>query len=91
VDGDAFEEDTASWLETEWSALISPGANGCATIGGVVFEWMDEPWKAEHAADLGGSCVPDRGGLHAGWGPNAFPDACANEAFFGLTELQPDE
>ena len=56
---------------------------------------MDEPWKggvraAANTAE-GGACAPDRGGLLAGWGPNALPDQCGNEAFFGLTELQPDE
>ena len=42
----------------------------------------------------GGACAPDRGGLDpllAGWGPNALPDQCGNEAFFGLTELRANE
>ena len=56
---------------------------------------MDEPWKggvrAAANAATGGACDPDRGGLLAGWGPNALPDQCGNEAFFGLTELLDDE
>ena len=39
----------------------------------------------------GGACAPDRPGVRAGWGPNALPDGCGNEAFFGVAELRPDE
>ena len=96
--GVADEQTQASHLSAQWAALISPAATGCATVGGIAFEWMDEPWKggvraAANTAE-GGACAPDRGGLDpllAGWGPNALPDQCGNEAFFGLTELQDDE
>ena len=93
--GGADELTQGSHLSAQWATLISPAATGCATVGGIVFEWMDEPWKgntrfATNAAE-GGACNPDRGGLLAGWGPNALPDQCGNEAFFGLTELQLDE
>ena len=50
-------------------------------------QWMDEPWKTSKELPGGSACLPDRGGLWLGWGPNAFPDRCGNEAFFGLTEL----
>ena len=45
--GAADEPVQASHLSGQWEALISPAATGCATVGGVVFEWMDEPWKGE--------------------------------------------
>ena len=48
-----------------------------------MFEFVDEPWKATHATDLGSSCTPARDGVLTGWGPNALFDSCANEAFFG--------
>lgn len=93
--GGANETTQGSHLGEQWAALISPAATGCATVGGIVFEWMDEPWKggvrAAANAATGGACDPDRGGLLAGWGPNALPDQCGNEAFFGLTELLDDE
>ena len=91
IRGGPFEDETASWLAAEWQQLISPSGSECMTIGGMVFEWMDEPWKAQYSHALGSSCRPPRGGLYSGWGPNAFPDQCGNEAFFGLTELQADE
>ncbi|EOD24588.1 hypothetical protein EMIHUDRAFT_450529 [Emiliania huxleyi CCMP1516] len=79
------------------AAAVAPGGaaalggagmpQGAGTVGGVVFEWADEPWKAAgRTNNLGSPCSPARPGVLAGWGPNALPDACANEAFFGLTE-----
>ena len=47
--------------------------------------------REEANAREGGACAPDRPGVRAGWGPNALPDGCGNEAFFGVAELRPDE
>ena len=93
--GAADEAAQAAHLRGKWRNLIGPPASGCISSGGVVFEWMDEPWKGFTRADAnaasGGACTPDRGGLHAGWGPNALPDGCGNEAFFGVAELLSDD
>tara|TARA_B110001452_G_scaffold114836_1_gene95280 strand:- start:1596 stop:3038 length:1443 start_codon:yes stop_codon:yes gene_type:complete len=93
--GGADEAAQSAHLRGKWSNLIGPPASGCISSGGLVFEWMDEPWKGYTRADAnaasGGACTPDRGGLHAGWAPNALPDGCGNEAFFGVTELQSDD
>jgi len=73
------------------AAAVAPGGaaalggagmpQGAGTVGGVVFEWADEPWKAAgRTNNLGSPCSPARPGVLAGWGPNALPDACANEA-----------
>lgn len=93
--GGAAEAAQAAHLRGKWSNLIGPPASGYVSSGGLVFEWMDEPWKGFVRADAnaahGGACSPDRGGLHAGWAPNALPDGCGNEAFFGVAELQSDD
>ena len=62
-------------------------AAGDASNTFVYFASDNGPFREEGAE--GGACAPDRGGLNpllAGWGPNALPDQCGNEAFFGLTE-----
>ena len=87
-----FERVQAEYTAAQWTSLFSPRGSGGLTVGGVVFEWMDEPWKAaafeDRPADT--QCVPRRGGVHAGWAPlsrpsgyaaDAFPDRCGNGAF----------
>eukprot|EP00310_Coccolithus_braarudii_P022803 CAMPEP_0183346696 /NCGR_PEP_ID=MMETSP0164_2-20130417/11732_1 /TAXON_ID=221442 /ORGANISM="Coccolithus pelagicus ssp braarudi, Strain PLY182g" /LENGTH=453 /DNA_ID=CAMNT_0025518011 /DNA_START=54 /DNA_END=1415 /DNA_ORIENTATION=- len=90
IAGTVDEDVQANHLVAEWRSLVSADGSGGATIGAVVFEWLDEPWKAVKSAELGGACEPNRGGIRAGWGPNALPDQCANEAFFGISELLPN-
>jgi len=89
--GEPFEAVQASYTSYQWTSLISHRGSGGISLGGVVFEWLDEPWKANYAGALGASCVPARPGVQAGWGPNGFPDSCGNEAFFGMAELRADE
>ena len=57
--GGAIDETTqASFLADQWSNVLSPAASGCVSLGGVVFEYMDEEWKAQYAGGLGGTCDP---------------------------------
>ena len=66
VRDEADEAAAAAWLAAEWDQLISIRGSGGGSVGGVAFEWMDEPWKAAHAGGLGSPCAPDRGGLYKG-------------------------
>ena len=97
-----FEHVQAEYTATQWTLLMSPRGSGGLSLGGIVFEWMDEPWKAAafEARPAATACVPHRGGVHAGWAPlarptnfaaDAFPDRCGNDAFFGMVELLPND
>lgn len=97
-----FERVQAEYTAAQWTSLFSPRGSGGLSLGGVIFEWMDEPWKAaafENRPEPT-QCVPRRGGVHAGWAPlarptgyaaDAFPDRCGNDAFFGMVELLPND
>jgi len=51
-------------------------------LGGTVFEWNDEWWKA------GSPPVHDPGGFETTWNPLAHPDGFANEEWFGIVSVQ---
>jgi hypothetical protein len=51
-------------------------------LGGAVFEWSDEWWKAQ--ATFGGQVGRhDNLGFYTSWNPLGHPDAVANEEWFG--------
>jgi len=70
----------AQWVGQLWDELarnLSANSPGNATLGGTVFEWNDEWWKAGTAG------VQDIGG----WNPPAFPDGTASEDWWGVVTI----
>ena len=70
----------AQWVGGLWTEIARTlSANNTANIalGGAIFEWNDEWWKAGTAG------VHDIGG----WSPPAFPDGTASEDWWGIVTI----
>lgn len=61
-----------AWEDIEYNMAFGQGAGNA--LGGVVFEWLDEWWKAYEPS------IHDRKGLFTG----PFPDGFMNEEWLGL-------
>jgi len=72
-----YEEVQASFDSTNWTQILSVGD---VCVGGTVFEFTDEWWKA------GNSATHDFGGYATG----AHPDGYSNEEWWGLVAVTPD-
>jgi len=66
-----------NWLDIEYNAGGSPGVGNA--IGGTIFEWMDEWWKAGPPPQYNAS-IQDIVGQFGG----PFPDGWSYEEWFGL-------
>lgn len=72
-----YEEVQASFDSSNWAQIRSVGD---VCVGGTVFEFTDEWWKA------GNSAAHDYGGYATG----AHPDGYSNEEWWGLIAVTPD-
>lgn len=85
VDGAVDEDTQARWGRGLWREIASHLSavnltNVC--LGGTVFEWCDEWWKAQAA--FGGQVGRhDNLGFYTSWNPQGHPDSVANEEWFG--------
>ena len=71
---------TSQFLTTQWQTIrANVGAGtGQVCVGGFIFEWSDEYWKADDASNhLGGPDQSFKGG--------AFAGGYADEAWYGIT------
>jgi hypothetical protein len=70
-------------LWEEIVGALSAARTGGTCLGGCVFEWNDEWWKATR----GVTGRHDYLGIYTRWNPNAMPDSIANEEWFGLVAI----
>jgi hypothetical protein len=90
ADGAYDEPMQAAFVRGLWreiAANLSAAQLDNVCLGGTVFEWNDEWWKASAPPPLP---KPDTVGRHdtlgfltSGWNPEAMPDSTANEEWFG--------
>lgn len=66
------------WLWDDIARNLSANDPDLAALGGMIFEWNDEWWKA------GNPSQHDTGG----WFPIAFPDGAASEEWWGIVNIQ---
>lgn len=66
-----------NWEDIEWNTAGGPGVGNA--LGGVLFEWLDEWWKAG-APPTFDPAVQDKSGQFAG----PFPDGWSYEEWYGL-------
>jgi len=85
IDGCLDEPEQAAWNHSLWQDLrgeLSARDSSKVCLGGTFFEWNDEWFKVLPAAQQ------DKGGFYTEWNPCAFPDAFANEEYFGAVRLE---
>ncbi len=75
---DAQAEATASLIGELLDNSVTAGPEG-VVLGGTIFEWADEWWKA------GDPSKQDLGGVAPGGGP--YPDATFNEEWWGIVDV----
>ena len=78
VDPESQAEATAALTE-ELLSNSSARTSGGVTLGGTIFEWADEWWKA------GNPSTQDAGGVAPGGGPH--PDQTFNEEYWGVVDI----
>ena len=84
VDGYPDEQEQADWGNSLWIDLyaeISANDLSKVCLGGTYFEWNDEWWKVDPPGQQ------DKDGFYTEWNPSAFPDAFANEEYFGIVKI----
>jgi hypothetical protein len=89
VDGAVDEVTQAEWNRGLWreiAANLSALNPGKVCLGGSVFEWNDEWWKAQ-AAWGGEVGRQDNLGFYLSWNPMGHPDTVANEEWFGQVSI----
>lgn len=89
ADGAVDEAEQATWERGLWRELaghLSAVSSRGVCVGGTVFEWCDEWWKAQGA--FGGQVGRhDTLGFYAYWNPESHPDSVANEEWWGLVSV----
>lgn len=89
ADGSIDERLQANWVRGLWREIanhLSAQAIDDPCVGGCIFEWNDEWWKARARA----GAVPGRQetlGFWTGWNIDALADSFANEEFFAITTI----
>jgi hypothetical protein len=89
VDGAVDELTQAQWNRRLWreiAANLSALNPDLVCLGGTVFEWNDEWWKAQ-AAWGGAVGRHDNLGFYLSWNPMGHPDTVANEEWFGQVSI----
>ena len=90
ADGAVDEITQAGWNRGLWreiAAHLSALKLDHMCLGGIVFEWSDEWWKAQAAfgAQAGRH---DNQGFYTSWNPLGHPDSVANEEWFGQVSVE---
>jgi hypothetical protein len=89
VDGSVDESMQAAFVGGLWREVadhLSAVRLDGVCLGGTVFEWNDEWWKASPA--FGGVVGhQDYIGFFTYWNVNAMPDSVANEEWFGVVSI----